>query len=287
VYQGHIACIGRWGEASSSEQEKGIPNHGEPANILWQVTDANDANVQMQVRAEKEGLEVKRHCILDDDAAVFLMQETVSNVNATGRPFNIVQHPTLAAPFLDEHTIIDCNAMEGFNQSDYKNVPKHIVYWNKEEISRLRKQQMHQNAVYSFIVNKEDKYGWISAYSPTHKILLGYVWKRTDYPWIHHWQHFNEEGIQYRGIEFGTAGIHQPYKEIVFTATSMFGEQTFEWLDAGESVMKSYYGFIIPIEKISGIKQIAVNELTIIATPNDGEPIVINLSNKLANGLFK
>ncbi len=31
-YQGHFACIGRWGLPSAGEINAGLPNHGEPAN---------------------------------------------------------------------------------------------------------------------------------------------------------------------------------------------------------------------------------------------------------------
>jgi hypothetical protein len=60
------------------------------------------------------------------------------------------------------------------------------------------------------------------------------------------WQHYENDKIQYRGIEFGTAGIHQPFKEILDTATTLLGEKTYAYLDAGEIVSKSYLSFIQP-----------------------------------------
>ena len=71
VYQGHFACIGRWGEASAAEKKLSIPNHGAPANSLWQVDSANDDSIHMQVMAAKEGLRVTRLCTMDERSPVF------------------------------------------------------------------------------------------------------------------------------------------------------------------------------------------------------------------------
>ena len=287
VYQGHFACIGRWGEPSASEIQEGLPNHGEPANILWQVNEAKEKYLNMEVQAKREGLHVERICRLDEEAAAFLMKEKVTNIQGNNRPFNMVQHPTLAAPFLDEHTNIDCNGAEGFNQADYKNVLENSLFWNEGKMTALRRQQMHQDAVFSFIVNKKDRFGWITAWSATYNLLLGYIWKRTDYPWIHHWQNFNHGMIQYRGIEFGTAGIHQPFDEIANTATSLFGEKTFVMLDRDATLQKSYLGFMLPIENITGIRKVIIKSEAIIVYSNEDAMFTIKLSNQLANGLFE
>src|SRR5687768_16229753 len=36
VYQGHFLCLGRWGSPSGGEIKKGMPNHGQFANIMWE-----------------------------------------------------------------------------------------------------------------------------------------------------------------------------------------------------------------------------------------------------------
>ena len=97
-YQGHFACIGRWGQPSAGEMEAGIPNHGEPANIEWQVEKQSQTKLVMKTVAAKEGLEVNRTISMDAAHPVFSVEETVTNIHALGRLYNIVQHPTLATP---------------------------------------------------------------------------------------------------------------------------------------------------------------------------------------------
>src|SRR5437763_1457926 len=68
-----------------------------------------------------------------------------------------------------------------------------------------------------------------------------------------------ENKIKYRGIEFGTAGIHQPFQEIIDTAPSLFDEKTFAYIDAGETVSKNYFSFIYKLENnFSGVDDITI-----------------------------
>ncbi len=247
-YRGHFLCAGRWGPSSDGEIKSGVPNHGEAANIEWQFEVIND-NILMKADCNREGLQIERKIELDELAPLFSVTENFRNINPLGRLWNVVQHPTLAAPFLDEGTIINCNATIGFDQAHYKNAEEKTVYFpnvadDKNNQLNLKNPQTKYNSVFSFLVNEKEEFGWLTAFSPKYHLLIGYVWNRFDYPWIHLWQHWNNEKISYRGLEFGTAGIHQPFEEILNTATTLFGEKTFAYIDAGECVSKKYVSFL-------------------------------------------
>ena len=292
VYQGHFACIGRWGAPSIGEMKAGLPHHGEPANIGWTIDEQDTTSLRMQATATKEGLHVTRKIVLDTYQPVFAVTEEITNTNVLGRPFNIVQHPTLAAPFLNADTSIDCNAAEGLEQAVYSNVENRNINWPivndmHGQSFDLRKSAVLHNSVFSFVVKPKDEYGWITAYSPTHNLLFGYLWKRADYTWIHLWQHFTDDQITYRGIEFGTAGIHQPFAEFIHSTPTLFGERTYEYLDAGETVTKTYFSFIHAVEEgFTGVENVFLaNDVLYIQARPGGNDININLSKTIANGL--
>ena len=274
-YQGHFLCLGRWGEPSAGEIKAGVPNHGHFANITWTVKSAGQRNLDMLATSKLEGLHIERTIEFDDNCAAYAVKEVVQNINPLGRIFNMVQHPTLAAPFLDETTVINCNAYIGFDQALYQDVDNNVLQWpyaKDASQNRIDLTNPHNpyNAVFSFIVEKESNYGWITAYSPKHNLLLGYIWKRSDYPWIHLWQHYNDGAIQYRGIEFGTAGIHQPFNKIINTATALFGEKTFAYIDAGETITKSYYSFLHQTEStFEGVEAVTIeNDFIVVQSKN-------------------
>ena len=291
-YQGHFSCIGRWGEPSAGEIKAGLPNHGEPANIEWVAEQKSEILLSMQTTAKKEGLHVDRTIIMDKHEAVYKVSETITNINPLGRLFNIVQHPSLAAPFLDGNTIVDCNASIGFDQAQYKEIDSNIFHWpvakdNKNEDINLRNPSGFYNAVFSFVIQQVAEFGWITAYSPAHNLLIGYVWKRADYPWIHIWRHYDSNNaIQYLGIEFGTAGIHKPFDEILKTAANLFGEKTVDYIDAGESVLKKYFAFIYSPDSFpGGVRNIEIKDKSIVITPMNGSVITMQLSKDISDGL--
>jgi hypothetical protein len=284
-YQGHFLCLGRWGEPSSGEIIAGLPNHGQFANILWNTKERKQINIlEMEATALLEGLSLKRKIILGKHDPVYIVSEVVQNINPLGRLYNIVQHPTLAAPFLDETTLIDCNASTGFDQAFYKQINSNTIHWpfakdNMQNEIDLRRSLTPYNAVFSFVVKDDDGYGWITAYSPRYNLLFGYTWKRSDYPWIHLWQHYTDGIIQYRGIEFGTAGIHQPFNEILNSSPILFGEKTYAFIDAGELVSKNYFSFIYETESgFEGVENIKIINEQIQIKGKKDESINLNLS---------
>jgi len=292
IFQGHFLCLGRWGEPSTGETNAGLPFHGEPANIAWTIKKSNETFLEMDTVAAKEGLRVHRTILMDQYNPVYAVKEMVNNINPLGRLYNIVQHPTLAAPFLDESTIVDCNAFNGFDQAFYKNISPNVIEWplakdDRNKSINLRNPDSYYNSVYSFAVKPEDDYGWITAFSPTHQLLIGYIWKRSLYPWIHLWQHYIDDTITYRGIEFGTAGIHQPFSEILDTATTVFGEKTYGYIDAGETINKNHFSFIhSTCNEFTGVENVYfANDQLMIKARKGGRDISIKLTQQLASEL--
>lgn len=281
-YQGHFACIGRWGEPSPGEIKAGLPNHGEAANIMWHGK-TSAGKITMQADCKNEGLHVARTITPGKGSAIFSVKETISNSNILGRLYNIVQHPTIAAPFLSAETIINCNATKGFeyrNADDYK---KHLLSFPKAKDEQnkaydLSNPEQAYNSVYSFVVKQADEFGWITAYSPAYHLLLGYVWPRRQYPWINLWQHFESGEIKYRGLEFGTTGIHQPVKNMLGkNLLNILNEQTARFIDAGEKQSFEYTAFLYNTTKnFTSVKNVEIiNNEIYISTTNSNAKIPV------------
>src|ERR1700759_4125565 len=117
------------GSSFRRRNKKRHANHGEAANKYWNVSKQTNTKLNMQTTARLEGLHVEREIVLDSNNPVFAVKETVQNIYTLGRLCNMVQHPTLAAPFLDDQTIINCNAGSGFDQAHYKNAKENVLQW--------------------------------------------------------------------------------------------------------------------------------------------------------------
>lgn len=250
-YRGHFLCLGRWGPVSKGEMAAGVPNHGQASNIEWQLHQPRKRfSIDMGVKCALEGLSVERKIKLDKTESVFFVQEKVKNFHPLGRLFNMVQHSTIAYPFLDNSTIVNCNGTYGFDQFRLTATLKNPFIWPKGRDNRGRAFYFpnptgEYSSVFSFVADRKSKFGWITAYNPVHKLLFGYVWPREYYPWIHLWYHWEKGHIKYRGLEFGTAGIHKPFGEIIQTGMELLGERTVRYLDAGQTTTKSYLSFLL------------------------------------------
>lgn len=262
-YQGHFLCLGRWGRPSEGEINAGMPDHGQLSNILWEAEDTGPMKLEMRAFSPMEGFHVNRSIELSRNSPLYMVTEEVHNTNTLGRLYNMVQHPTLGQPFLDNATVVNCNAEAGF---DHSFGVEHEMYASTWPIGlckdmtaiELSNPQKEYSSVFLYVVKKTDKMGWVTAYSPTHNLLLGYIWKRTDYPWIILWQDWLGSSIRYRGIEFGTTGIHKPFKQIISDEDwKVFGKNTCEYIDAGEKPCRKYLSFLCEVKP--GFK--GVNEI--------------------------
>ena len=76
--------------------------------------------------------------------------------------------------------------------------------------------------------------------------MIGYRWKTEEYPWLNLWRYRYQGKVAARGLEFGTTGYHQPFGKLVQTGT-ILDRPLFVYLDAGETVERSYAAFLLKI----------------------------------------
>ena len=253
---GHYLCLDRWGAPTAGEAANGMPFHGEAARVVWSV-DAEPAREGGVIRAQMSamlpiaGLEIERRIELAEEQPLFTVVETVTNRNGLGRVYNMVQHPSIAAPFLDKATVVDANAGKGLGHR-YPPLPdpeQEAVLWpdalkNGQLVDERRLVDGRDSNCASYVI--EGEYGWTTAASASNSLLLGYVWKTSEYPWFSVWRNGDEHGPVSRAGQFGTTGMSQPFS-ILLAKSPLFGRPLYAYLDAGESVTKSYACFLLAI----------------------------------------
>ncbi len=259
--KGHFLCLDRWGAPSEAESDNGVPFHGEAPRVVWQVTrrpegKAGKVVAEMGCVLPLAGMKVRRKLQLDQAEALLRVTEEVTNTNKLGRIYNMVQHPTIAPPFLDETTLVDTNARHGFAQEgsvppSKKSAavwPKIVIDGRPVDLRQLKNAAEHVTGsdVTSFVFDEADEYGWVTACNPGKGLLIGYLWKTKQYPWLNIWRYRFEGRVAARGLEFGTTGYHKPYPVLVATG-QILNRRLYEYIDAGETVEKSYAMFLAKV----------------------------------------
>lgn len=281
-FRGHFVCLGRWGDATEGERLTGLPKHGDACRLPWSTAIAHDGRaVAMAVSSNREGLRMQRHVNLLPGSAVVQVCETVTNLRAVGRFYQVVQHPTFATPFLDRDVLLFCNASRGFNQVFNAKPETHALHWpyayrEDESMMKLNRFDEPCNGVFSYVVEPTDAYGWAVVYSRKSRLLMGYIWPREHYPWINIWQEWSGRKPLYLGVEFGTTGLHKPFPEVIEEGnTRVFGERTYAFVDAGASQRFCYHMFLHRVaEPLQGVEYVAIKEGILVASLNGRERVL-------------
>ena len=280
---GHFLCLDRWASVSRAESRNGMPGHGEASRVKWQVglqPENKDDWVQTEMAAflPLAGFEVKRLIRLSAKHAFFTVREEVTNTNKLGRIYNMVQHPTIGPPFLDETTVVDANARKGFMAySPLPNPEEPAVYWpqalnlkNGQPVDMRYLVDDHDptNADYTI----DEDYGWTTASTPAQGLLIGYIWKTADYPWFNIWRRVESGRPVARGLEFGTTGLPLP-PEVLVAKGRIFGRALFEYLDAGRTAARVYAAFLCKVPAdYRGTARVAYADGHLIVRERDAGP---------------
>jgi hypothetical protein len=262
---GHFLCLDRWGPPSDAEGKLGMPYHGEASNVPWTVETTGKTESVITARLPKAGLAVRRTVRISPNDAVFEVREEVTNENALGRMFNIVQHPTIAPPFLNESTLVDCNGRKGFAQGgSLPNPEEPSVDWpqalkkNGTAVDLRHLTNDPDPNVVSYAI--DESFGWVTAANPAKGLLIGYVWRASDYPWVSLWRDVRDGQPVARGLEFGSTGLHQPFP-ILAKKGKIWERQLFEYIDARQTITKKYAAFLLAIPKdFQGVDSVSVEK---------------------------
>lgn len=246
-HQGHFLCIACAGPGYMAPVE--LPSYGEASNIWW-LTDAGTTNISMVANAPLEKYSVKRVISLVKDAPAFLTEETFTNCQENNIWISVLQHATTGTPFLDSTSIISCNATDGYNEELPLN-PQFKFHWPTGYSDSLKtklditKTDCPKGFVTTQII--EDSIGWAVTASPSKGLLIGYVWKTGDYPYLHIWHGVKNGKIWSKGMEFSSNGFGDVNRFQKHTYHILPVKLRDKYLKKGDSMTKKYICFLLKI----------------------------------------
>ena len=92
------------------------------------------------------------------------------------------------------------------------------------------------------LMDPSRKLVFVTALNPSKKLILGYVFRREDYPWVQSWLDYPPDRRMARGMEFATQPYDVPRRQTVET-NSMFGAPAYRWLPAKSKIESRYLLF--------------------------------------------
>ena len=260
---GHNVCLDLFGAPSPEEAAAGIPVHGEAPVAVYEVSGSSEW-MELSTVLPLAQLRHGRRLSLSPASKVIRIAEWVENLAAADRPVGWTQHVTLGPPFLQRgQTQFRANATRSkvvdatFNDGKGEQRPNAGFNWpdcplKSGDTSDLR---VFSAAAVSagftaHLMDVEVERAWFMAWSPATQVLLGYVWRRADFPWLARWEEnhlrtqppWNGNGLAC-GMEFGVSPFVESREAMVNRGT-LFGVPTFRSISARSRVMVDYCAFV-------------------------------------------
>jgi hypothetical protein len=262
---GHFVCVDGFGPVSKEEEAAGLPGHGEAHRVPWDVVSSGKENGELTVQftaALPLVQETFRRTLrmIDGESVVYIDSE-LESLLAFDRPINWGEHATISGAFLEPgKTITDMSATRAMTRSyvseavdppDHHNLADFKEFtWPMAPTVSGAPVDMRVSPVISpvmdqttSLMDRSRRLAYVTALHPARQAILGYIFRREDYPWIQIWDSYPGGGRRsYRGMEFAVQPFDLPRREVIQT-NSMFETPTYRWLPAASKVTSSFIMF--------------------------------------------
>src|SRR4029434_6254074 len=221
---GHFVCVDGFGPVSPEEQGAGMPGHGEAHTQPWETRSSeknrNIATLTLSTKLPLVQELFTRTLRLVNGERVIYIESELENLLSFDRPVCWAEHATIGSPFLEPgKTVVDMSARRGKTRA-HENRPGSLPHrlasfqdftWplaptrGGEQVD-LRAAPGNPNSLdhTACLMDPERKLVFVTALHTEKRLLLGYLFKREEYPWLQTWEHYPADLKMARGLEFGT-----------------------------------------------------------------------------------
>jgi len=264
---GHFVCVDGFGPVSPEERIAGLPGHGEAHRVPWEIlasgrTSAADGfgTMTMSFSATLPLVqEVFRRTIrIVDGENVVYVESELENLLSFDRPINWGEHATIGAPFLElGKTVVEMSAVRAMTRSheaQSETLPHRLASFrpftwpmapglNGESIDvRSTPAQVPIVDHTTSLMDPARRLVFVTAFNASRRLLLGYIFRREEYPWTQSWESYPGDNRIARGLEFATQPFDLPRREVIQT-NSLLGAPTYRWLPAKSKIGSAFLMF--------------------------------------------
>ncbi len=265
---GHNICLDHFGPPSDEEAAQGLSFHGEAPVYRWRKTgrhvSRDEAALELSVRLPIAGLQFRRQIKLRHGESIAYIRETVRNERKCDHVFQWTQHVTLAPPFLSPRESVvllpgtrGITHPHGYDEGKELLVSNGVFRWPHAPTRKGGKVDLTRpfthpglGFVVGVLLDTRREFEFVAALNLSHRLLIGYCFRRADYPWVAIWE--ENRGIaarpwrkrtQARGLEFGTTPLPVPRRE-AFTLGTLLDTPTFACVPARGQKEIRYVAFL-------------------------------------------
>jgi len=277
---GHSISFDFFGPPSPEEVAAGHNTHGEAPVVSWRrkpQTNARQPSLTYEATLPRAQMHLERTITLDRTSPIVYCEETASNLSTFDRPISWNHHVTFGPPFLEpDVTLFDMPATRSkvspaTFSAQMQIVPDAEFQWPDAPqkaggIVSLRTSKGAKYGHYTaHLLESKLENAFIAVSNPRLRLLVLYVFKRNDYPWVGNFEesysrsHTPWNGRELcRGFEFSTTPFPIPRRETIANG-KLFSESTYVWLPAQRRSTKRYMIAMLDVpNNFNGVETVEV-----------------------------
>ncbi len=263
---GHNLCLDIFGGPSSEEEAAGMPVHGETSVARFEIEGGQTALAMRTVLPMAQiGID-RRIEVVDRSVHV---RETVENLSGTDHPIGWTEHVTLGPPFLEKGSTefrasaTRSKVFEGAVGADDYLVPGAEFDWPLAPRAdggvadlRVCSNAKKSSGYTAHLMDTARDQAFFAAFSPSARLAFGYVWRRTDFPWMGIWEEnhsrpaapWNGRTLT-RGFEFGVSPMPETRRQMIERGR-LFDAPGYGWIPARQRVTVEYQASLRPANAV-------------------------------------
>jgi hypothetical protein len=261
-YRGHFICFDGFGPVSPEEQAAGLPMHGEAHRLPWRQESYGkeggllSAAFSVSLPLSHERL-TRTYRVADGENIVWVESE-VENLLSFDRPVFWGEHATIGAPFLEPgKVVVDMPAQ----RAKTKAYPEQASTANRQlrsftdftwpmaptrdgQTFDVRSAPMKPGTTdhTTSLIEPGKTLGFVTALHLEQRLLIGWVFRREEFPWVQTWLSYPAPGRMARGLEFATQPFDLPRADVL-KAGPLFDTPVFRLLPAKSKITATFLMF--------------------------------------------
>jgi hypothetical protein len=259
---GLFVCVDGFGPPSAEEHAAGLPGHGEAHTETFAVhSERQGSSTAVTLTAKLpivQELFTRTFHMIDGENVVYVDSE-LESLLGFDRPVNWAEHATIGSPFLEPGvTVVDVSGSRSqtrpYSPANLGDIERRLTSgqdftWplapglDGTKID-LRQTPEHPHFLDHAVtlLDPSRELEWVTAINTKKRLMIGYVFKRADYPWLQYWGYYPPTEKMARGMEFATQPYDVPRREAI-SAGKMFDTPTYRWLPAKSKIRTRFLLF--------------------------------------------
>jgi hypothetical protein len=261
--RGHFICVDGFGPVSAEERAAGLPMHGEAQALPWNLESYQKqggiAGATFSVRLPlAQEILTRRYRVFDGENIVRVDSE-LENLLSFDRPVFWGEHATVGAPFLEPGKVVVDMPVEKAKTKAYdpqgagaanRQLPSFVdFHWptaptRDGQVLDLRSAPLKPGGLEhsTSLLDPSRRLAFVTALHVEKKLIIGWVFRREEFPWIQTWLSYPAPNRMARGLEFATQPFDLPRADVL-KAGPLFETPVFRLLPARSKIASSFLMF--------------------------------------------